>query len=59
MWWIFQSSIIFAVGASNIYYHWTPNPYLVGLIGIGLSYGLTLLLSSAAQRWVRKDQGLQ
>jgi hypothetical protein len=37
MWWyLLQSSIIFAAAASNIRYHWTPNPYVVGLIGVGL-----------------------
>jgi hypothetical protein len=44
MWFIFQSSIIFAVVASNIHWHWTPNEYLAALIGVGLAYGLTLLL---------------
>ena len=59
MWFLFQASIIFAVSASNIAYHWTPNGYLVGLLGIGLAYGLTLLLSGLAKRWVGKDHGLQ
>jgi hypothetical protein len=26
---LFQGLILFAVGASNILYHWTPNSYLV------------------------------
>jgi hypothetical protein len=33
MWFLFQSTIIFAVMASNIHWHWTPNGYLAGLIG--------------------------
>jgi hypothetical protein len=45
MWWLLQSSIIFAVMASNIHWHWTPNGYLAGLIGVGLAYGATLVLS--------------
>ena len=45
MWFIFQSSVIFAVMASNIHWHWTPNPYLAGLIGGVLAYGATLLLT--------------
>jgi hypothetical protein len=50
-WFILQSSIIFAVIASNIHFHWTPNGYLAGLIGVVLAYGLTLLLS--ARPWKR------
>jgi hypothetical protein len=46
MWWyLLQGSIIFAVAASNIRYQWTPNPYVVGPIGVGLAYGVTALLS--------------
>jgi hypothetical protein len=42
MWFLVQSSIIFAVMASNIRWHWTPNRYLAGMIGVGLAYGVTL-----------------
>jgi hypothetical protein len=35
MWFLLQSSIIFAVCASNIRWHWTPNGYLAGLMGVG------------------------
>jgi mannitol-specific phosphotransferase system IIBC component len=45
MWFLFQSTIIFAVMASNIHWHWTPNGYLAGLIGAVLAYGVTVLLS--------------
>jgi hypothetical protein len=52
MWWyLLQGSIIFAVAASNIHWQWTPNPYVVGLIGVGLAYGVTALLS--ARVWKR------
>jgi len=44
MWFLFQSSIIFAVVASNIHWHWTPNGYLASAIGVALAYGLTRLL---------------
>jgi hypothetical protein len=33
MWFLLQGSIIFAVVASNIHWHWTPNHYLPSLIG--------------------------
>ena len=47
MWFLLQSSIIFAIVASNIRWHWTPNGYLASLIGIGLAWSVTRLLSMA------------
>jgi hypothetical protein len=41
---------ILAVVASNIHWHWTPNGYLAGLIGVGLAYGLTTALSELWRR---------
>jgi len=41
MWFLLQASIIFAVVASNIHWHWA-------LLGIGLAYGLTLLINAIA-----------
>lgn len=52
-WYLLQSVVIFAVIASNIRWHWTPNGYLACLIGIGLAYGLTYLIP---QSWFRKDK---
>jgi len=46
MYFVLQSSIIFAVVASNIRWQWTPNGYLAGLIGVGLAYGVSALLSA-------------
>ena len=59
MWFLFQSTIIFAVMASNIHWHWTPNGYLASLIGVGLAYALTAALDGLwrlAQRRLR-DSG--
>ena len=42
---LLQSSIIFAVMASNIRWHWTPNGYVAGLIAACAAYGATVLLS--------------
>jgi hypothetical protein len=42
MWFLLQSSIIFAVVASNIRWHWTPNGYVARFIGIGLAWLVTL-----------------
>jgi hypothetical protein len=50
MWFLFQGLILFAVGASNILYRWTPNSYLVGLAGLGLAWSLTWLVSSLMAR---------
>jgi hypothetical protein len=44
MFWIFQGLIIFAVIASNIAWQWTPNPYLAGLIGVGVAYLATRVI---------------
>ena len=35
MWKIFQLSIMAAVMCGNIYFQWTPNPYLAGALGVG------------------------
>jgi hypothetical protein len=45
MWFLFQSTIIFAVVASNIRWHWTPNGYLPAILGAGLAWLLTRLLN--------------
>jgi hypothetical protein len=50
MYFLLQSSIIFAVYWSNIEYHWTPNGVVVGLIAYVLAYLATVLLSSLADR---------
>jgi hypothetical protein len=46
MFFLLQSSIIFAVMASNIAYQWTPNGYLAGIIGVGLAWVSTRLIYS-------------
>lgn len=32
MWFLLQSLIVFAVLASNVYWHWTPNGYLAAVL---------------------------
>jgi len=34
VWFLLQSLIVFAVMASNIFWHWTENVYLAAMIGI-------------------------
>jgi hypothetical protein len=36
--WGFQALIVFAVIASNIHWHWTPNPYLASELGVLLAW---------------------
>jgi len=50
MWFLLQSVIIFAVVASNIHWQWTPNPYLAGLIGIGMALLVSRLCHSLILR---------
>jgi hypothetical protein len=33
MWLLLQSLIMFGVFCTNIVWHWTPNSYLVGILG--------------------------
>jgi hypothetical protein len=42
MWRCFQAFIVGLVMCSNIRWHWTPNPYLAGLIGGFAAYLATL-----------------
>jgi hypothetical protein len=45
MWFIFQSSIIFAVMAANIHWKLTPNPYVAGLLATGAAFFATHFLN--------------
>jgi hypothetical protein len=45
MWFLLQSLIIFAVVASNIHWHWTPNTYLASVLGFLLALLVTVDLS--------------
>lgn len=58
MWKLFQISVIFIVMATNIHWNWTPNPYIPAFLGVGIAYGLTLLISGA-KGWLGQDHGAQ
>jgi hypothetical protein len=45
MWFLLQALIFFAVMASNIAWHWAPNPYVAALIGVGLAIGATQIVT--------------
>jgi hypothetical protein len=51
MWFLFQGIIMFAVVSSNIAWQWTPNGLIPALLGAGLAYGLTYVLSN----WWSRD----
>jgi hypothetical protein len=46
MWLLLQGLIMFAVIASNIHWHWTPNGYLAGILGWIAALLLTVGLNS-------------
>ena len=56
MWFVLQGSIIFAVISSNIYFQWTPNGYLAGLIGVGAAFFATMGITQLLL-WARKQTG--
>lgn len=57
-WKLFQLAIGTSVVCSNIYYGWTPNPYLAGAIGVGMSLAATHVLTSIFDLW-RRFRGWQ
>lgn len=50
MWKLFQLSVAFGVMCAAIYYDWTPNPYLVGLLAYGAAYVATWILVRLGSR---------
>lgn len=62
LWKLLQLLIFFAVYFTGIYYQWTPNGYVMGLLSVGAAFFTTLLLSGALDLWHRffvkqRDQG--
>lgn len=57
MWFLLQGSIMFAVGASNIYWHWTPNPYVASGLGVGVAMLVTLIWNDVLILRARKKRG--
>lgn len=45
MWQLFQGLVFFAVASASIYWEWTPNGLLVGLMGAGAAWLATKALS--------------
>lgn len=64
MWHLIQFSVFFAVVASNIHWHWTPNGYLAALCGGVAAFlvtvsvnGTVLLLRRLRGRQLRPEFG--
>ena len=49
MLYILQLLIVFAVGASNIYWQWTPNPYLAAVIGVLVAIAISAFIIATAK----------
>jgi len=59
LWKLFQLTIMAAVMCGNIYYEWTPNGYLVGLLGLGAAFIATWLLSGFCSLFGRRSAQLR
>jgi hypothetical protein len=47
MWKLLQLVVFLSVYFTGIYYEWTPNGYVLGILSIGAALAVTLLLSWA------------
>jgi hypothetical protein len=62
MWYFLQAIVMFAVMASNIHFHWTPNGYLAALIAATATWAVMWALDfvlSVARRCevIRTNEG--
>jgi hypothetical protein len=55
-WRLIQIVTFFAVAFAGIYYQWTPNGLVLGLVAATCAFGVTVLLGDLARlvRWGRK-----
>jgi len=58
-WYVFQGLVMFAVIMANHHWQLTPNGYLAALIGYGVAYGATWLITLLFFRPARRLVGLQ
>jgi hypothetical protein len=56
MWRLLQLVTFFAVAFTGIYYQWTPNGLVLGLVAATCAFGVTVLLGDFGRlvRWCRK-----
>ena len=55
MWMLFQLAVFFGVMFTGIHYKWTPNGYVLTLIGLGAAFLSTLGLSELLLLLKRKS----
>lgn len=55
IWYLIQGLIVFAVVASNIHWHWTPNGYLASMLGFIAALVFTGLTNELIA-WARKKR---
>lgn len=46
IWHLIQGAIVIAVTLSNSYLHWTPNPYIPILAGVGIAFAITCAVAA-------------
>ena len=51
MWKLLQLLVFLSVYFTGIYYEWTPNGYVLGLLSVGAALSATLLLTGALDLW--------
>ncbi len=57
MWWkLLQLSVFLAVSFTGIYYEWTPNGLVLGIVAATCAFAVTVLLGDLFRlvRWTRK-----
>lgn len=60
LWKLLQTAIVGAAMCGNIYFGWTPNGLLAGLMGVGAAYVLTVLpflLIGRVRRYLARPNG--
>jgi hypothetical protein len=50
MWHVFQLLVFFAVAFTGIYYQWTPNGLVLGIVAVTCAFGATVLLGDLFRR---------
>lgn len=44
MWKLIQYLIVSGMVMSNVHWQWTPNPYVAGLLGVGVAFVVTMVV---------------
>lgn len=59
MWKLFQLVVFFGVAFTGVYYQWTPNGVVLGIVAATCAFAATVLLGDLFRllRWSRKKFG--